>query len=67
MRAVNLVRLSRIKGDGRAASSHLLPVDAVGDAEATIGRLIRILDRDSLRAAITEVLVDARFPSKTTR
>ncbi|MCK1414832.1 hypothetical protein IVB55_18000 [Bradyrhizobium sp. CW4] len=30
------------------------------DAAATIDRLIRILDRDSLRDAITEVLVDAR-------
>jgi hypothetical protein len=33
---------------------------AVRDAAATIDRLIRILDRDSLRDAITEVLVDAR-------
>jgi hypothetical protein len=30
------------------------------DAAATIDRLIRILDRDTLRDAITEVLVDAR-------
>ena len=30
------------------------------DAEATIDRLLCILDRDSLRDAITEVLVDAR-------
>ncbi|MET4319208.1 hypothetical protein [Bradyrhizobium sp. RT5a] len=30
------------------------------DAAETIDRLIRILDRDSLREAITEVLVDAR-------
>ena len=30
------------------------------DAAATVERLIRILDRDSLRDAITEVLVDAR-------
>ncbi|MFK4724886.1 putative iron-regulated protein [Bradyrhizobium niftali] len=30
------------------------------DAETTIDRLLRILDRDSLRDAITEVLVDAR-------
>ncbi|UFW71215.1 MULTISPECIES: hypothetical protein [unclassified Bradyrhizobium] len=30
------------------------------DAEATVDRLIRILDRDGLRDAITEVLVDAR-------
>ncbi|WP_314961477.1 hypothetical protein [Bradyrhizobium cosmicum] len=30
------------------------------DAAATIDRLIRILDRDSLRDAIIEVLVDAR-------
>ena len=30
------------------------------DAEATIDRLIRILDRESLRDAITDVLVDAR-------
>jgi len=28
------------------------------DAEATIDRLLRVLDRDSLRDAITEVLVD---------
>lgn len=30
------------------------------DAAATIDRLIRVLDRDELRDAITEVLVDAR-------
>jgi hypothetical protein len=30
------------------------------DAEATVDRLLRILDRDSLRNAITEVLIDAR-------
>ncbi|MCA1552289.1 hypothetical protein I6F36_36575 [Bradyrhizobium sp. BRP19] len=30
------------------------------DAEATLKALIRILDRDALRDAITEVLVDAR-------
>ncbi|WP_448031563.1 hypothetical protein [Bradyrhizobium liaoningense] len=30
------------------------------DAVATVDALIRILDRDSLRDAITEVLVDAR-------
>ncbi|WP_409188730.1 hypothetical protein [Bradyrhizobium sp. RDM4] len=30
------------------------------DAAATVDRLIRILDRDSLREAITEVLVHAR-------
>lgn len=30
------------------------------DAATTIDRLLRILDRDSLRDAITEVLVDAR-------
>jgi len=30
------------------------------DAETTVDRLLRILDRDSLRDAITEVLVDAR-------
>lgn len=30
------------------------------DAAATIDALIRILDRDALRDAITEVLVDAR-------
>jgi hypothetical protein len=30
------------------------------DAPTTIDRLIRILDRESLRDAITEVLVDAR-------
>ncbi|MCK1498927.1 hypothetical protein [Bradyrhizobium sp. 188] len=30
------------------------------DAAATIDRLIRILDRDGLRDAITEVLVHAR-------
>lgn len=30
------------------------------DAAATIDTLIRILDRDALREAITEVLVDAR-------
>ena len=30
------------------------------DARATFNRLIRILDRDSLREAITLVLVDAR-------
>ncbi|MCK1306614.1 hypothetical protein [Bradyrhizobium sp. 45] len=30
------------------------------DAAETIDPLIRILDRDSLREAITEVLVDAR-------
>lgn len=30
------------------------------DAATTINRLIQILDRDSLRDAITEVLVDAR-------
>lgn len=30
------------------------------DATATIDALIRILDRDSLRDAITEVMVDAR-------
>lgn len=30
------------------------------DAVATVDRLIRILDRDSLRDAITEILVDAR-------
>ncbi|WP_027520160.1 hypothetical protein AB8Z38_30425 [Bradyrhizobium sp. LLZ17] len=30
------------------------------DAAATVDRLIRILDRDSLREAITEVLVNAR-------
>ncbi|WP_409187597.1 hypothetical protein [Bradyrhizobium sp. RDM4] len=30
------------------------------DAAATVDRLMRILDRDSLREAITEVLVDAR-------
>lgn len=28
------------------------------DAETTVDRLLRILDRDSLRDAITEVLVD---------
>ena len=30
------------------------------DAVATVDALIRILDRDSLRDAITEVLVDSR-------
>ncbi|MET4443260.1 hypothetical protein ABIB75_001523 [Bradyrhizobium sp. GM2.2] len=30
------------------------------DAEATIDRLLRILDRDSLRDAMTEVLVNER-------
>ncbi|MCK1288578.1 hypothetical protein IVB41_32230 [Bradyrhizobium sp. 44] len=30
------------------------------DAAATVARLMRILDRDSLRDAITEVLVDSR-------
>lgn len=30
------------------------------DATATVDALIRILDRDNLRDAITEVLVDAR-------
>ncbi|SDK01653.1 hypothetical protein SAMN05216338_108017 [Bradyrhizobium sp. Rc2d] len=30
------------------------------DAVATVATLIRILDRDSLRDAITEVLVDSR-------
>ncbi|MCK1714248.1 MULTISPECIES: hypothetical protein [unclassified Bradyrhizobium] len=30
------------------------------DAATTVDRLLRILDRDSLREAITEVLVDAR-------
>lgn len=30
------------------------------DATATIDRLLRILDRDALRDAITEVLVDSR-------
>ena len=30
------------------------------DAKTTIDALIRILDRDALRDAITEVLVDAR-------
>ncbi|MCK1753814.1 hypothetical protein IVA78_00885 [Bradyrhizobium sp. 137] len=30
------------------------------DASATVDRLISILDRDSLRDAITEVLVDSR-------
>ena len=30
------------------------------DAASTIDRLICILDRDSLRDAITEILVDAR-------
>ncbi|MCK1525694.1 hypothetical protein ABIB75_000862 [Bradyrhizobium sp. GM2.2] len=30
------------------------------DAGTTVDRLLRILDRDSLRDAITEVLVDAR-------
>ncbi|MCK1489079.1 hypothetical protein IVB14_01105 [Bradyrhizobium sp. 180] len=30
------------------------------DAATTINRLIQILDRDSLRDAITEVLVEAR-------
>ncbi|MCK1345466.1 hypothetical protein IVB25_40185 [Bradyrhizobium sp. 193] len=30
------------------------------DAEITVDRLLRILDRDSLRDGITEVLVDAR-------
>lgn len=30
------------------------------DAASTIDRLIRILDRDGLRDAITEVLVDSR-------
>lgn len=30
------------------------------DAATTVDRLIRILDQDSLRDAITEVLVDAR-------
>ncbi|UPJ81921.1 hypothetical protein IVB16_08125 [Bradyrhizobium sp. 183] len=30
------------------------------DAVTTIDRLLRILDRDSLRDAITEVLVDTR-------
>jgi hypothetical protein len=30
------------------------------DAATTINRLVRILDRDSLQDAITEVLVDAR-------
>lgn len=30
------------------------------DATATVDKLIRILDRDRLRDAITEVLVDSR-------
>jgi hypothetical protein len=30
------------------------------DAATTVDRLLRILDRDTLRDAITEVLVDAR-------
>jgi hypothetical protein len=30
------------------------------DAETNVDRLLRILDRDSLRDAITEVLVDTR-------
>ncbi|MET4372547.1 hypothetical protein ABIA99_005256 [Bradyrhizobium sp. LB12.1] len=30
------------------------------DAETTVARLLRILDRDSVRDAITEVLVDSR-------
>lgn len=30
------------------------------DAQTTVDRLLRFLDRDSLRDAITEVLVDAR-------
>jgi hypothetical protein len=30
------------------------------DAQATVDRLLRLLDRDSLRDAITEVLVDSR-------
>jgi hypothetical protein len=36
------------------------------DATATIDALIRILDRDSLRDAITEVMVDARVHPRPT-
>lgn len=36
------------------------------DATTTVDRLIRILDRDSLRDAITEVLVDARVRPRPT-
>ncbi|MCK1653845.1 hypothetical protein IVA88_20720 [Bradyrhizobium sp. 149] len=30
------------------------------DAETTVDRLLRMLDRDSVRDAITEILVDSR-------
>lgn len=37
------------------------------DAVATVDRLIRILDRDSLRDAISEVMVDARVHPSTAK